>query len=112
MGSGFRSSHRSSPGPLSAESQDGSDLDVPPEGGVEFKSIPGAPKPAETPEQRLRQMRLLTQDFAAEDYFQNQSWQRLRLLAKPLARVRKNWVRTRSTAPFSASFSAPIPRSI
>ena len=34
-------------------------------------------------------MRLLSQDFVAEDHFQNQSWQRLRLLAKPLARYGK-----------------------
>jgi hypothetical protein len=76
------------PGPLLGQARDGSTWS-PAQGGVELKSIPGAPKPADTPEQRLRQMRLLTQDFVAEDYFQNQSWQRLRLLAKPLARYGK-----------------------
>lgn len=77
-----------SPGPLIAQPRDGAAWS-PAQGGVTLKPIPGAPKPAETPEQRLRQMRLLAQDFVAEDYFQNQSWQRLRLLARPLARYGK-----------------------
>jgi hypothetical protein len=54
--------------------------------GVEFKSIPGAPRPAETAEQRLRQMQALTRDFSANDDFRGQSWQPLRLLPKPFAR--------------------------
>jgi hypothetical protein len=77
-----------SPGPLLGQARDGSAWN-PEQGGVELKSIPGAPKPADTPEQRLRQMRLLSQDFVAEDYFRNESWHRLRLLAKPLARYGK-----------------------
>jgi hypothetical protein len=77
-----------SPGPLIGRARNGSTWS-PPQGSVELRSIPGAPRPADTPEQRLRQMRVLTQDFVAEDQFQNESWQRLRLLAKPLARYGK-----------------------
>jgi hypothetical protein len=73
-----------SPGRLTGQHEDGSVWS--PAEGVELKSVPGAPRPAETPEQRLRQMRLLAQDFVAEDWFQKKSWQRLRLLSKPLAR--------------------------
>jgi hypothetical protein len=54
--------------------------------GVDFKPIPGAPRPAETAEQRLRQMHTLTRDFGANDYFRGQTWQPLRLLPKPFAR--------------------------
>jgi hypothetical protein len=58
-------------------------------GGVELKPIPGAPRPADTPEQRLRQMHALTQEFTVEDDFRRQSWQTLRKLAKPFARYGK-----------------------
>ena len=57
--------------------------------GVEFRPIPDAPKPADTPEGRLRQMRALAQDFGAEDYFETKTWHHLRLLPKPLARYGK-----------------------
>ena len=77
-----------SPVPLIAESSDSAAAWTPPR-GVELKPVPGAPKPAETAEQRLRQMRALVEDFAAQDNFQDQSWQRLRLLPKPLARYGK-----------------------
>jgi hypothetical protein len=62
---------------------------TPSKGGVTFKPLPGAPRPAETAEQRLRQMRALAQEFAAEDNFRDQSWQKLRLLSKPLLRYGK-----------------------
>ena len=78
-----------SPVPLIAESSDAAMADWTPSRGVELKPVPGAPRPAETAEQRLRQMRSLVEDFAAQDNFQDQSWQRLRLLAKPLARYGK-----------------------
>ena len=55
-------------------------------GGVVFKPVPGAPKPADTAEKRLRQMREITRDFTAEDQFRNASWQSLRMLPKPFAR--------------------------
>jgi hypothetical protein len=54
--------------------------------GVEFRPIPDAPRPADTAEQRLRQMRALAQDFAAEDHFEGRNWHKLRLLPRPLAR--------------------------
>jgi hypothetical protein len=59
---------------------------TPSRGGVEMKPIPGAPRPAATAESRLAQMRALAREFAAEDDFRGQSWQRLRLLSKPFAR--------------------------
>jgi hypothetical protein len=58
--------------------------------GIESRPIPGAPRPAETAEQRLRQMQALVRDFAAEDEFQRKSWQKLRVLSKPLARFGKS----------------------
>ena len=57
--------------------------------GVEFKAIPNAPKPASTPEQRLRQMRTMAEGFAAEDNFETKGWNALRLLPKPLTRYGK-----------------------
>jgi hypothetical protein len=55
--------------------------------GVEFKPIPGAPAPAATPEQRLRQMRELAREFVAEDAFEKRTtFERLRLLTAPFAR--------------------------
>ena len=57
--------------------------------GVEFKLVPGAPKPAATAELRLRQMRDLAGGFSAEDDFEQKSWQPLRLLTKPVARYGK-----------------------
>jgi len=59
---------------------------TPNRGGTEFKPVLGAPKPATTPEQRLRQMRALTKDFSVEDHFRQKDWQGLRLLSKPFAR--------------------------
>jgi hypothetical protein len=61
----------------------------PSRGGVDFKPVPGAGRPAETADQRLRQMQTLTRDFSASDYFHGRSWQPLRLLPKPLARYGK-----------------------
>lgn len=58
----------------------------PTQGGVEFRPVPNAPKPAPTPEQRLGQMRALIREFTVEDDFQRESWQRLRMLPKPFAR--------------------------
>lgn len=59
---------------------------APSQAGVEFKPVPGAPKPAETADQRLRQMRTLTEGFSAEDNFEQKSWQKLRMMTKPFAR--------------------------
>jgi hypothetical protein len=61
----------------------------PSKAGVEFKPVPGAPTPAETAAQRLRQMHDLTREITAEDFSQDKSWQTLRLLSKPFARYGK-----------------------
>ena len=58
----------------------------PSRGGVEFRPVPDAPAPADTAEQRGRQLRELAGRFAAEDDFHNASWQPLRRLPTPLAR--------------------------
>ncbi len=57
--------------------------------GVDFKPVPDAPKPAESAEGRLRQLRALAQDFAADDHFESKAWNPLRLLPKPLLRYGK-----------------------
>ena len=74
-----------SPGPLSVL-LGAEPIWSPARGGVEFGTIPDAPKPAPTAEQRLAQMRVLIRDFAVLDRFQYKSWQTLRLLPKPFAR--------------------------
>jgi hypothetical protein len=58
-------------------------------GGIELKPIPGAPKPADTAELRLRQIRALTEEFSAEEQFERKTWQKLRILTKPFARYGK-----------------------
>jgi hypothetical protein len=58
--------------------------------GVAFKPVPGAPKPAGTPEQRLRQMRELLDGFKAEMNFELKTWHNLRALSKPLYRYGKS----------------------
>jgi hypothetical protein len=58
--------------------------------GVDFKPVPGAPKPATTPVQRLRQMRTLAEEFKAEDDFGSEgNIVALRLLTTPVARYGK-----------------------
>lgn len=57
--------------------------------GVEFKALPGAPKPGATPAQRLRQMRAMADDFHAEDKFGDKGWEVLRMLSTPIARYGK-----------------------
>lgn len=59
--------------------------------GIEFKPIPGAPKPAETPTRRLAQMRALAKEFSATETTREEppkpSVQRdLRLLTQPIHR--------------------------
>jgi hypothetical protein len=74
--------------PLIAETRAGV-VWAPRQAGAEYKAVPGAARPGETPEQRLRQMRALAQEFAAEDNFRRQSWQKLRLFPRPLTRYGK-----------------------
>ena len=57
--------------------------------GVEFKDVPGAPKPAKTPAERLRQMKALAEGFRATmtGWAANDSdREALRLLPRPLYR--------------------------
>src|SRR4051794_9575872 len=77
-----------STGPLVAELKSGTAWN-PTRGGVEFKPVPGAPKPADGAEARLRQMRDLAQGFAVSDDFRDQGWQVLRPMPKPFARYGK-----------------------
>lgn len=57
--------------------------------GVEFKPVPGAPKPAATAEQRVRQMREIVDGFKAEMNLELKTWHSLRPLTKPLWRYGK-----------------------
>jgi hypothetical protein len=54
--------------------------------GVEFKPLPGAPRPAESASQRGRQMRALAAGFRASDNFKAKGWSELRLLPTPVTR--------------------------
>lgn len=57
--------------------------------GMELKIVEDASPPAETPVQRLAQMRTIAKDFAASDDFEGKSRWELRLLSNPLARYGK-----------------------
>jgi hypothetical protein len=72
-----------------AASQNGVPQWKPSEPGVVLKPLPGAPKPAAAPAQRLRQMRILAEEFKAEDNFGDGGWEVLRLLPTPIARYGK-----------------------
>jgi hypothetical protein len=56
------------------------------EAGVRLKPIPGAPPPAKTPAQRLRQIRELAKDFTARQTAWNGVDYEMRLLLQPLYR--------------------------
>jgi hypothetical protein len=77
-----------SPSPLIARSADGR-VWSPSRGGVSFKPVPDAARPADTAERRLRQMRELADGFSAEHYYRGKTWNQLRLLIKPFARYGK-----------------------
>jgi hypothetical protein len=57
--------------------------------GLEYKPVPGAPEPAESPVQRLRQMRSLADGFRASDDFGGRGWTELRMLTTPICRYGK-----------------------
>lgn len=58
--------------------------------GVAFRPVPGAPRPAASPAQRLRQIRALAEEFKAEDDFGAEGrFVSLRLLTTPVARYGK-----------------------
>ncbi len=54
--------------------------------GVEFKPIPGADAPADTPARRLRQMRTLAAEFSAMETTRDAIVRKLRLLTQPVYR--------------------------
>jgi hypothetical protein len=78
-----------SPGTFSSD-RNGKPSWAPREAGIEFKPVPGAPKPADTPAQRARQMKALAQEFRVSDNFKNKGWSELRLLTTPVARYGKH----------------------
>jgi hypothetical protein len=86
--------------PLVAASAEGPDW-TPARPVVAFKPLPGAPKPAEAAETRLRQMQALAQDFTAESMIPPASWNQLRRLSKPLARYGKPGTEVTDGALFS-----------
>ena len=55
-------------------------------GGIEFRPVPGAPAPADTPARRLRQIRALAADFSATKTDRNALTRPLRLLTQPVYR--------------------------
>jgi hypothetical protein len=74
-----------SPGTFSAEVH-GRMVWSPSTPGVELRPLPGAPTPADTPAQRLRQIRAFADEFRATDDKGKKGWLELRLLPKPIAR--------------------------
>jgi hypothetical protein len=71
-------------------SQGGQPRWLPMAAGVNFQPIAGAAKPADTPRERLRQMRDLAVQFRAEDDFWDRGWNALRLLPTPISRYGKS----------------------
>ncbi len=57
--------------------------------GVEFRGLPDAPPPGETPTVRSRQMKALALDFKVSDDFKGRGFTELRLLPTPLAHYGK-----------------------
>jgi hypothetical protein len=75
-------------GPVVAKTTDGREWRTS-QAGVSFKPVPAAPRPADTAERRLRQMRELAEGFSAEHFYKGRMWNKLRLLTKPFARYGK-----------------------
>ncbi len=59
---------------------------TPPKDAIVWKPLPGAPAPAKSAEQRLRQMRDLARQFQAESHDKNDKKWELRLLPRPIYR--------------------------
>jgi hypothetical protein len=74
---------------LSTEPLDAGPAWKPSRSGLEFQPVPGAPKPADTADQRLRQMRALTRQCNIDVHHEQKTWNNLRVLTKPLARYGK-----------------------
>ncbi len=76
------------PSPLTA-TRNGRPWWAPKAPGLELKPLPGAPKPADSAAQRIRQMRALADGFRASDNFKRKGWSELRLLPTPITRYGK-----------------------
>ncbi len=72
-------------GPLTAKGAGGPAWE-PAGAGVEFRPIPGAPAPAESPAQRLRQMRAVAKEFTAVETTRKDITRGVRLLTQPVYR--------------------------
>jgi hypothetical protein len=70
-------------------------------GGVEFKPVPGAPTPADTPARRLRQLRAIAQEFSSTQTDRQAITRPLRLLTQPVYRYES----TDPAAPDGALFA-------
>ncbi len=82
-GSGFDIAWSDLPPPRA----DGSLLWTPAVPGVTFQSIPGSPAPGNSENERMRQMKALSERFSAEEYYaKTKQTDSLRLLARPLHR--------------------------
>jgi hypothetical protein len=75
-------------GPLVAV-RDGVRVWAPTRSGVEVKPIPDAPVPADSPAQRLRQLRALAGEFTARETDRQGVDRDLRLLSQPIYRYEK-----------------------
>ena len=75
-------------GPLVA-ARDGVRVWTPSRSAVEVKPIPDAPSPADTPAQRLRQLRALAGEFTARETDRKEVDRDLRLLSQPIYRYEK-----------------------
>jgi len=75
--------HSLTDGPATAE-RDGHAEWSPARGGVEFRPVPGAPAPADTPARRLRQMRAMALEFSSTKTDRKALTRPLRLLTQPV----------------------------
>jgi hypothetical protein len=91
-----------SPGMITA---DGDDWDwASTEPGIILRPIPNAPAPADTPRQRLVQLRLLSQRFSGFEFEPAKGRMQMRLLPKPLLRYDDPESGLQDGALFSLSF--------
>jgi len=77
--------HSLTEGPATAE-RDGHAEWSPVRAGVEFRPVPGAPAPANTPAGRLRQLRAMAVEFSAKKTDRKALTRPLRLLTQPVYR--------------------------
>ena len=78
--------------------------------GVEFRPVPGAPKPGATLALRTSQMKALAREFKASDYFKDEKWVELRLLPTPIARYGKDKTAVVDGGLSSPTSPGPTPR--